>query len=460
MINYQLNTTTTVFFYITLVIGIIFMLLLSSDWLFFMFAFIKNKKKLDKYKPKKNRSFAIVIPAHNESGVVGQLIDSLKAQKYDGVIDIYLVADNCTDNRKTYNVGIEKNVIVLERFHETLKGGNFAIQHGWRYIRDNNLLDKYDCFCTFDADNLVDENWVYEVNKTFDFYNDIEVVTTYRNSKNYADNWITSAYSIQFFKESDVINKGRTALNHSSYVNGTGFCITRKIFEQTNWWDFNSLSHDIEFTQWLMLNKIKTGYAYKAYFYDEQPVDFKSSWKQRMRWCVGFKQVWNIYKSQMIKNMFKFKINKIKLWANFTMIFPAIITLVVNLLFWLVTSGLMVGNYVVNYLNNPTMLVEQVNNYLRDLIIYCTTTPLVIFGIIFINYLLWGFIVVIRNRKSINATKWQKFKSIFTYPLFMLTYIPISFLALFKKTYSTTPVARKAQSEQNQIPLNAKTSKN
>ncbi|QVK02075.1 glycosyltransferase family 2 protein [Mycoplasma mycoides subsp. capri] len=449
MLNSQLNTTTTVFFYLTLVIGIIFMLLLSSDWLFLMFAYTKNKKKLAKHKPKKNRSFAIVIPARNESIVVGKLIDSLQKQKYDGVIDIYLVADNCTDNRKTYNIGIEKGITVLERFNDKLKGGNFALQHGLRYIRDNNLSDKYDCYCFFDADNLVDENWIYEVNKAYDFYSDIEVMTTYRNSKNYADNWISSAYSIQFLKESDIINKGRTTLKHPSYINGTGFSFTKKILEQTNWWDFNSLSHDIEFTQWLLLNNVRTGYTEKACFYDEQPIDFKSSWKQRMRWCVGFKQVWNLYKSTMIKGMFSLKTNKIKLWANFTMIFPVVITLLINLLFWLITSGLMISNYIVNYLNNSLVVIEQANNYLRDVIIYCTTTPFVILGVIFINYLLWGFIIVARNKKSIQATSWQKFKSIFTYPFFMLTYIPISFLALFKSTYSTTPVARKAQLVQN-----------
>ncbi|ADK69070.1 hypothetical protein FFR91_05480 [Mycoplasma mycoides subsp. mycoides] len=53
MINQHLNIAVSVFFYITLVIGIIFMLLLSSDWLFFMFAYTKNKKKLAKHKPKK-----------------------------------------------------------------------------------------------------------------------------------------------------------------------------------------------------------------------------------------------------------------------------------------------------------------------------------------------------------------------------------------------------------------------
>ncbi|MDP4040861.1 glycosyl transferase, partial [Mycoplasma mycoides] len=199
----------------------------------------------------------------------------------------------------------------------------------------------------------------------------------------------------------------------------------------------------------LMLNKIKTGYTEDACFYDEQPIDFKSSWQQRMRWSVGFKQVWNLYKSTMIKGMFSLKTNKIKLWANLTMIFPVVITLLINLLFWLITSGLMISNYIVNYLNNSLVVIEQANNYLRDVIIYCTTTPFVILGVIFINYLLWGFIIVARNKKSIQATSWQKFKSIFTYPFFMLTYIPISFLALFKSTYSTTPIARKAQLVQN-----------
>ncbi|SOO22112.1 hypothetical protein XFF6991_4909 [Xanthomonas phaseoli pv. phaseoli] len=53
---------------------------------------------------------------------------------------------------------LKKGITVLERFHNTLKGGNFAIITDERYIRDNNLLDKYDCFCNFDADNLLDEN--------------------------------------------------------------------------------------------------------------------------------------------------------------------------------------------------------------------------------------------------------------------------------------------------------------
>ncbi len=230
MNNIILEQITNIFFWITLGIGIFFMFITSfSEWLYLIFSFAKKKKIYRNYKPSKNRNFAIIIPAHNESAVVGKLIDSIKNQKYDGLIDIYLVADNCTDQRQTYNIGIDKNINVLQRFHKTLRGGNFAIQYGLRHIRDNNLLKKYDCFCSFDADNVLDENWVYEVNKLFDFNDKVEVVTTYRNSKNFGDNWISSANSIQFIKESNIINKGRATLGYSAYVNGTGFSFTRNI---------------------------------------------------------------------------------------------------------------------------------------------------------------------------------------------------------------------------------------
>ncbi|ADE19752.1 glycosyltransferase family 2 protein [Mycoplasma crocodyli] len=429
---------TNILFWVTFIIGIIFFVIYGLEWIHF-FNSRKNINSLNNYTPKKTRNFALIIPARNESVTLSKLINSMQEQKYDGKIDIYLVADNCTDNRMTYNIGISKGVTVLERFNDIQKGGNFAIQHALRYIRDNNLLDNYDCFCSFDADNLLDKNWVFEVNKAFDFYGS-EVVTTYRNSKNYADNWISSAYSIQFIKESSVINKSRNYKRYSAYVNGTGFSFTKKILEQTNWWDFNSLSHDIEFTQWLLLNNVNCAYSENAIFYDEQPIRFKDSWKQRMRWCVGFKQVWNIYKNRLNTALVKKNINKPSLITNYIMISPAIYTLIINISFYLITSISMVLMYFINYTLDP---VTYVDYNLFGLILYILLTPFVIIITIYLNLFVQAIIIVKRNWKRINAKKSKKIISIFTYPLFMLSYIPISFIALFKKTYSTTPIQRK-----------------
>ena len=43
--------------------------------------------------------YAVIIAARNEELVIGQLIKSIKNQKYpEKLIDIFVVADNCTDN--------------------------------------------------------------------------------------------------------------------------------------------------------------------------------------------------------------------------------------------------------------------------------------------------------------------------------------------------------------------------
>ncbi|EFF41433.1 glycosyltransferase family 2 protein [Mycoplasmopsis alligatoris] len=434
----ELKLAFYIFFWATIGIGLFFFLLYSLEWKYF-FNSRKKKNILADYQPKKLRRFAIVIPARNESITLKKLIESIQKQNYLGTIDIYLVADNCTDNRQTYNIGKEAGINVLERFNNVQKGGNFAIQHALRYIRDNNWLENYDCFCSFDADNLLDKNWVSEINKAYDYYGS-DVVTSYRNSKNYADNWISSAYSIQFLKESTVHNKGRSSKQHSAYINGTGFSFTKEVLEQTKWWDFNSLSHDIEFTQWILLNKKKCNYSEDAIFYDEQPIKFKDSWKQRMRWSVGFKQVWNLYKKSLVKMMFKPKLKHFPVMMNILTLFPGIYTFIINILFYVITSVLMFLNYYYNYLTDTSAFAAF---NLTQVIIYITTTPFFILLTIYLNLFIQGIIILKRNSKRINATKWQKCKSLFTYPLFMITYIPITFIALFKKSYSTAPIARK-----------------
>lgn len=116
---------TKIFFWITFSVGLCFFILYSFDWLNF-FNSLRRKQNLSNYFPKKLRSFAIVIPARDESNVVKDLITSIQKQKYDGLIDIYLVADNCTDNRATYNIGKQLGVNVLERFNNINRGGELC----------------------------------------------------------------------------------------------------------------------------------------------------------------------------------------------------------------------------------------------------------------------------------------------------------------------------------------------
>ena len=88
-------------------------------------ALIKFKDK--PLKVNKNHKFMAIIPAHNEEAVVADLVKSLKEQDYPKeLLDIYVIADNCTD--KTAEVAKNAGAIVYERFDSTKKTKGYAMQ--------------------------------------------------------------------------------------------------------------------------------------------------------------------------------------------------------------------------------------------------------------------------------------------------------------------------------------------
>ena len=110
----------------------------------------------------KQHKFMAIIPAHNEESVVGNLIESLKKLDYpDELYDIYVIADNCTDN--TAKVAKEAGAIVYERFDDKKKTKGFALQ--WFFNKKIEEDAPYDAFCIFDADNIVDKNFLNVMNK-------------------------------------------------------------------------------------------------------------------------------------------------------------------------------------------------------------------------------------------------------------------------------------------------------
>lgn len=101
----------------------------------------------------KQHKFMAIIPARNEEKVIQNLINSLKNQNYPAeLIDIYVIADNCTD--KTASISKNAGAIVYERFNSVRKSKGFALEWFFNIIL-NEYPDKYDAFCVFDADNIV-----------------------------------------------------------------------------------------------------------------------------------------------------------------------------------------------------------------------------------------------------------------------------------------------------------------
>lgn len=117
-----------------------------------------------------------LVPAHNEAAVVGNLIESLKNQNYPKeLLDIYVIADNCTDN--TAQIARDAGAIVYERFDSEKKTKGYAMQ--WFLNKMNEQGADYDAMCVFDADNVVMPDFFTAMNKNFakvkKWFKDIEI---------------------------------------------------------------------------------------------------------------------------------------------------------------------------------------------------------------------------------------------------------------------------------------------
>ncbi len=386
-------------------IAFLFFICYAYQFYYILVAFCRRDKP---HGPVKLHRYAVLISARNEAAVIGQLLDSIRSQDYPrAMVRIFVVADNCTDD--TAQVARRHGAFVYERFHQTQVGKGYALNYLLREIAQDYPPDAFDGYFVFDADNILSENYITEMNKSFsDGY---AILTSYRNSKNYGDNWISAGYALWFLRESRFLNHSRMLLGTSCAVSGTGFLFSRQILEQCGGWNFFLLTEDIQFTVHNVVAGEKIGYCSTAVVYDEQPVTLRQSWRQRMRWAKGYLQVFRMYGTRLLKGIVtKRSFSCFDMTMN---IMPAMILTALSIL-------LNVGAAVYGLLAGENLLIG-----LRSVLeTVCNT---------YFCLLLIGGITTLNQWKAIHTTTAKKILYTFTFPVFMLLYIPISICALFRK---------------------------
>ncbi len=382
---------------------------------------ILGKRKI--LKSKKLNRFAVIISARNEEVVIGGILKSIADQNYPSeLVDVYVVADNCTDN--TAQVARRQGAIVYERFDQIKVGKGYALNYLFEKIDEKLGLEYYDGYMVFDADNILDEDYIREMNNVFD--NGYEIVTSYRDSKNYGSNWISAGYGLWFMRESKYLNGARMQCGTSCAISGTGFLVSSKVIRENNGWKHHLLTEDIEFSTDSIIQGRVIGFSENAVLYDEQPVQFKASWNQRLRWTKGFYQVIYNYGGRLLRGMLpgrnKEKTGKqtngryhFQCYDMMMTLLPStlvtILTLLINGAVWIV--GMMKGN---------TLLVESSLESVGGCFLG-----------IYMSLFFFGLITTITEWKRIHCRPIKKIAYLFTFPVFILTYIPISIAALFKR---------------------------
>ena len=373
----------------------------------FFYILIPHLRRDKPHKPPRMNRYAILICARNEEKVIADLIESLHCQTYPQErMKIFVMADNCTDH--TACTARVAGATVYERFDTKNVGKGYALDALLRQIAEDEP-EPFDGYFVFDADNLLRPDYIERMNETFsDGY---EIVTSYRNSKNYGDNWISAGYALWFLRESQYLNHARMLLGTSCAVSGTGFLFSRKILEeQGGGWPFHLLTEDIEFSAAQILKGYKIGIAADAILYDEQPTTFRQSWRQRLRWSKGYLQILRQYGTKLLGGIFKGSFSCYDMSMN---ILPAFVFSILGTASNLALFALQLANDAGGFAALLSILQMLGSMYLT------------LFAI--------GAITTATQWKQIHTTARKKILYTFTFPVFMFTYIPISLTALFTK---------------------------
>lgn len=227
--------------------------------------------------------FACLVAARNEETVIGPLVESLRGQNYPAeLFDVWVIPNNCTDGTEAAarRAGAE---IFPPRGPVRCKG------EALREAVEGLLPMEYDAFCVFDADNVVHPDFLARMNDAFQ--GGAQVAKAALRVKNPGDSWLSGCYGLYFTLFDTFYNRARANCGLSAKLVGTGFTVSRGVLERLGGWNTVTIAEDAELSAQCAALGIRVHFVPDAVTYDEAPARLAVSLRQRRRWCSGVMSV-------------------------------------------------------------------------------------------------------------------------------------------------------------------------
>lgn len=302
------------------IIGTVWAVLGSYKIIFGLLGFFKYRK----FRPTQNyHSYALCVPARNEEKVIVNLLESVANQDYPlDKLTVFVVANNCTDETakkaREWSKNSKLKVVVYERDNDAERTKGFALKYLFEQIQKEYGIGTFDGYFVFDADNVILKNYVTKMNEAFDEGN--KIITSFRNSKNVGQNWISFSYAMHWMRTCLMENRGKGVLNQACRIQGTGFLFANELVK--NGWKYTTLTEDRSFCSDAVVQNYSITYCDEAIFYDEQPYKLKIAIRQRIRWAKGHLQSSVENCPKLLKNIFSFGSASTKSYDCFFLNFP------------------------------------------------------------------------------------------------------------------------------------------
>lgn len=219
--------------------------------------------------------FLVIFPSYKEDKIIVQSIESFLLQKYPKEkYEIVIVSDGMKEETNTLLRELPVRVAVADYQNSTKAK---ALQLAIKEASDT----EYDMVVILDADNTVDDSFLYHINNAGALEYAIQAHRT--SKKRNSPTAVLDAVSEEI--NNSIFRKGHINLGLSSALIGSGMAFDYHWFKD-NVSKLSSSGEDKEIEILLLKQKIHISYLNDVYVYDEKTQKSSAFYNQRRRWIA------------------------------------------------------------------------------------------------------------------------------------------------------------------------------
>jgi cellulose synthase/poly-beta-1,6-N-acetylglucosamine synthase-like glycosyltransferase len=239
---------------------------------------------------RRTRQFRVVVPAHNEGGVIGGVLGDAAGQDYPGdLVRIAVIADRCSDD----TVEVAAPMAEVAERNDGPEGKGAAVS--W-YLAQYPL-DSDEALVVVDADSRLPEEMLARI--ADEMAVGADALQAYLDVENPDASLLTTASALSYWAGNRMVQLARANLGWSCDLGGTGMAFSPTAIELLDGFGA-TLAEDKEATVQLALSDVRVGWLHDVRIRDPKPVGLGVAVRQRARWVAGKRSVVRSHVPQLV----------------------------------------------------------------------------------------------------------------------------------------------------------------
>jgi hypothetical protein len=225
--------------------------------------------------------FRVVVPAHNEEAVIGNVLGDLGAQTYPAdLFEVVVIADRCSDGTVAKASGL---ATVVERV-EGREGKGAAID----WLLQQAPLDGVESLVVLDADTRVPAELLGRFND--ELVSGHDVMQAYLDVSNPLASPMATASAMTYWAGNRMVQHARSRLGWSADLGGTGMAFSARAMAALGGFG-SGLTEDQDASARLVTGGFRVRWLHELRIRDEKPAAVGAAIRQRARWVAGKRRV-------------------------------------------------------------------------------------------------------------------------------------------------------------------------